>query len=115
MQFRGNYTLTFHATGAVSQAMLPEPPDHCPITLDEAVTLPEQVIVKVVMRAICKRGEHHNHGLLLVLGDDVKHIHCAAWKRADALIQFLLEVRPEVLLHPDIFPPSKPGTERHGR
>lgn len=115
MQFRGNYTLTFHTTGAVSQAMLPEPPVGCPITTEEALALPPLAVVSIIKRAICNRALHHSHGVWVVMGDDAMHVHCASWLRNDAMIQFLLETHTDLLLHPDLFQDSEPGTERHGR
>lgn len=114
MQFRGNYTLTFHTQGLVTQAMLPEPPKHCPITLDEAIALPDQAVVAILKRAICNRALHMAHDTMLVMGDDVLVIPCASWHRNNDMIQFLLETHLDLLLHPDIFPASEQGTERHG-
>lgn len=115
MQFRGNYTLTFHTRGGVTQAMLPEPPADCPITTQEALEAPDLMTISIIKRAICNRALHHGHARLVVMGDDVVSVPCSAYWRNDAMIQFMLETHLHLLDHPDLFPVSPDGTERHGR
>jgi len=115
MRFRGNYTLTFHAGGGVSKVDLPEPPPGSPLASDDFLVLPDEDLVAIVKKAICNRALHHSHtDAHAVPGEGVRIIHCETWVRNHEMIQFILEMRLDLLLHPDLFPLSAPGTERHG-